>query len=117
MFGSYGDQQALSGQNSGIRPWRIFFPRRSQPALYELDHYKVGFLVVDRRDSKLLPLIGWYFAESEPEREAASGRCRSGPRGIRPQPPFERIYDNGNILIYRYLPAGEDAGRGLMGRG
>ena len=29
-------------------------------------------------------------------------------------PLFERIYDNGNILIYRYLPRRLGAGRGLM---
>ena len=56
VFGSYGNQQALSGQNIGIRPWRIFFPRRITPdVLYELNHYKVGFLIVDRRITTQLP--------------------------------------------------------------
>ena len=113
VFGSYGNQHTLSGQNSGIRPWRAFFPRRITPdVLYELNHYKVRFLIVDRRITKELPRTGWYYEQSEP---GAGKRQRPLPAErldkFNHSPLFEKIYDNGNILIYRYLLArGEPTG-------
>jgi hypothetical protein len=105
VFGSYGGQWALSGQNSGTQPWRVFFPRRiTYRVLYELNHNKVKFLVVDRRITRFLPRIGWYYSDNEP---GAGERQRPLPperlAKLDHSPLFERIYDNGNILIYKYL--------------
>ncbi len=107
VFGSYGRQRALSGQNTGTRPWRVFFPRRiTNPVQFELNDHDVEFLVVDRRISTLLPRIGWYYSENEP---GAGARQRPLPlqrlEKFDHSPLFERVYDNGNIRIYRYLPA------------
>jgi hypothetical protein len=106
VFGSYGSQQTLSGQNSGTQPWRVFFPRKITPrVLFELDDHDVRFLVIDRRITKLLPRIGWYYSDNEP---GAGERQRPLPiarlQKFDHSRLFERIYDNGHILIYRYLP-------------
>ncbi len=108
VFGSYGEQNALSGQNSGIRPWRVFLPRAITPDVrYELGHYDVKYLVVDRRITTQLPRTGWYYEQSEP---AAGDRQRPLPaqrlEKFDHSRLFERIYDNGNVVIYQYLPAG-----------
>ena len=61
-----------------------FFPRRiadTDDAL-QLNHYKVGFLIVDRRITTQLPRTGWYYEESEPgRREAEAAIAGPAPRG------------------------------------
>ena len=106
VFGSYGGQNVISGQSIGARPWRIFFPRAVTPTvLQELDRDGVQFLVVDRRITRQLPRVGWYYTASEP-----GSRTREHPldpaslRKFATSDLFSRIYDNGNIVIYRYLP-------------
>ncbi len=108
VFGSYGDQNALSGQNNGTQPWRVFFPRAITPrVIYELDHNRVRFLIVDRRITTELPRTGWYYSENEPgagERQLPLPAARL--EKFAPSRLFEKIYDNGNLVIYRYLPDG-----------
>ena len=82
VFGSYGRQKSLSGQNTGTQPWKVFFPRRiTYRVLYELNHHRVKFLVIDRRITKLLPRIGWYYSENEPGAGNRKRPCR--PSGSR----------------------------------
>jgi hypothetical protein len=105
-FGAYGDQQVTSGQGSGARPWRIFFPEAITPTvLNELNRDEVEYLVVDRRISEQLPRVGWYYSPNEP---GALERSTPLPLGslkkFANSDLFSRIYDNGNIVIYRYLP-------------
>jgi hypothetical protein len=107
VFGSYGDQDVISGQQSGARPWRIFLPRSITPTvLEELDRDRVRFLVVDLRITEQVPAIGWYYSANEPGSRA---RLRPLPREslekFATNIHFSRIYDNGNIFIYRYLSA------------
>ncbi len=109
VFGSYGRQKTLSGQNTGTQPWKVFFPHRiTYRVLYELNHHRVKFLVIDRRITKLLPRIGWYYSENEP---GAGKRKLPVPierlEKFDHSPLFERIYDNGHILIYKYLRDGK----------
>lgn len=111
VFGSYGDQDVISGQSTGARPWRIFFPRAITPTVIEeLDRDDVQFLVVDRRITRQLPRVGWYYTASEP-----GARTREHPldpaslEKFADSDLFSRIYDNGNILIYRYLPPAHGA--------
>ena len=106
VFGSYGDQDVISGQGNGAQPWRIFFPRAiTPPVLDELDRNRVRFLVVDRRIAELMPRVGWYYSPNEPD-----ARTRSAPlptaalEKFAQSPYFSRIYDAGNIIVYRYLP-------------
>jgi hypothetical protein len=112
VFGSYGGQNALSGQNTGTQPWRVFFPRAITPrVLYELNAHKVRFLIVDRRIATQLPRTGWYYSENEPgagERQLPIPAARL--EKFAHSHLFDKVYDNGNIVIYRYLPDAPDAG-------
>lgn len=105
-FGSYGDQDVISGQGNGAQPWRIFFPRSiTPPVLDELDRNRVRFLVVDRRIAEFTPRVGWYYSPNEP-----GARSRSIPlpaaslAKFANSPYFSRVYDSGNISVYRYTP-------------
>ncbi len=109
-FGSYGEQNALSGQNSGTQPWLVFFPHKITPrVIAELDTHKVRFLIVDRRIASQLPRTGWYYSENE---SGAGERKRPVPaeslEKFARSPLFEKLYDNGNIVIYQYLPDRRD---------
>ncbi len=106
VLGSYGDQDAISGQGSGAQPWRIFLPRSVTPrVLSELDRNHVRYLVVDRRITESIPLVGWYYSPTEP---GAETRSKPLPRAaldkFSDSPYFSRIYNNGNVSIYRYHP-------------
>lgn len=114
VFGAYGRQQTLSGQGSGAQPWRVFFPRTvTAPVIRELNRHRVRFLVVDRRITREVPRIGWYYSSNEPGQEtrkeplaAASLEKFERSRG------FQTVYDNGNVVIHQYLPRAA-AGRDL----
>ena len=105
VFGAYGGQQVVSGQGTGARPWLVFFPRRiTQSVLTELNLHDVQFLVIDRRIATDLPRTGWYYSSNEPGAGSRTGPVptESLDKFTR-SPAFETIYDNGNIVIYRYL--------------
>ena len=111
VFGAYGDQQVVSGQGTGARPWLVFFPRQITPSVMtELNRDDVQFLVVDRRTTADLPRTGWYYSSNEP-----GAGTRSGPipteslDKFERSPAFETVYDNGNIVIYRYVAEAADA--------
>lgn len=107
VFGSYGDQNVISSQGSGARPWRIFFPRTvSQQVLGELNRDRVRYLVVDLRITEFVPRVGWYYSPNEPgSRTRLRPLAKASLTKFARSSYFNRIYDNGNVIIYRYLPA------------
>jgi hypothetical protein len=103
VFGSYGGAKPASYQNYGVRPWRVFFSSRlNGPGRFELDQSATEFVAVDRRLTKKQPYTDFYFSDAEPERQARL-LPESYLRKFDTSPEFERVYEGGNIAIYRYL--------------
>jgi hypothetical protein len=101
-FGAYGEQTPVEWAYEGWRPWDVFQPTQLGPGVFaELDRSRTGWVAVDRREAGAPPLTGWYFDGSEPGaftgqplREAALDKFDAAP--------FERRYDNGHLVLYRY---------------
>ena len=106
IFGSYGEQDPVTG--SGTFPTYDLYlaqPDRPMPRelLSQLQSWRFGYLIVDRRMALEVPDIKIYFETNEPI-----------PHGDRPAftlaqltkfdslPWTIKIYDSGNIAIYRF---------------
>ena len=63
---------------------------------------EVDYLVADRRLTRALPLNGGYFGDDDYQLGADVVRCRlPGLRKFDRAPGVSRVYDSGNIAIYR----------------
>jgi hypothetical protein len=102
VFAADGLQTPVTYQYFGYAPWIVFFPTRLSPSVFQqLNTSHTRFLVIDRRIDTSAPLTGFYFAPAEP------GAPRTRPISVESlakfnSPPFERVYNNGNISIYLY---------------
>jgi hypothetical protein len=118
VFGAYALATPASYQNFGYRPWRVFFARTLTAAgQYELNRSGTEFVVVDQRITKYRPFGGYYFSPSEPSNHFPAGPAQYIAK-FNTSPFFQRVYDNGNIIIYRYsstpIPA-RSVGRAARG--
>jgi hypothetical protein len=105
VFGSYGGQLPASYQNFGYRPWQVFDSKRlTARGLYELDRSRTNFVVVDERVAESPPFGGYYFAPDEPIPSWRPPMPRAFLEKFDRDPRFDRVYDNGNVKIYRFLP-------------
>lgn len=103
VFGAYANSQPASYQNYGIRPWRVFFSNRLTGAgRFELDRSGTEFIVVDRRMTTARPFTKFYFSDTEPALSTPLLPI-SYLTKFDSSNEFESVYDNGNVLIYRYL--------------
>jgi hypothetical protein len=103
IFGGYADSQPATYQNYGVRPWRVFFSNKLTGAgRFELDRSGTEFVAVDRRMTTGVPFTNFYFSSAEPKHS-----WRHLPKSYLAKfdsdPEFERVYDNGNVVIYHYL--------------
>lgn len=107
-FDAYGQDFPATYQNYGFRPWQVIESRKlTSRALYELNRSFAGFVVVDERASKSVPFEGFYFSPSEPR---PTGWQAPMPQSFLTKfdhdPRFRRVYDNGVVRVYRFLPGG-----------
>ena len=101
-MGAYGEQVPVTWSYYGYRVWEVFMPERLGPGvLAELDRSSTGWVAVDRRAAGRPPLTGYYFDDAEPG--AFTGQALApASLGKFDAPPFDRAYDNGNVVLYRY---------------
>ena len=101
-LGAYGQQVPVTWPYYGFRVWEVFMPERLGPGvLAELDRSATRWVAVDGRAAGRPPLTGYYFDESEPG--AFTGQAlTSAALGKFDAAPFQRLYDNGNVKLYRY---------------
>jgi hypothetical protein len=101
-LGSYGQQTPVAWAYDGWRPWQVFQPTRLGPGVFaELDRSRTGWVAVDRRAAGAPPLTGWYFDGAEPGAFTGQTLERAALNKF-DAPPFERRYDNGPVVLYRY---------------
>ena len=102
LMGTYGNQHVVTGAGDHIDVSPIFFASHLGPnelALLRKAH--VRYLVVDRRLSQSLPLLGAYFVETEP-----LAYQRTAPISLEALMKFntvlqaKRVFDSGDIVIY-----------------
>lgn len=102
VFGAYALATPASYQNFGYRPWKVFFtPTLDRAAQYELRRSGTEFVVVDQRVTLYSPFGGYYFSRSEPRTGFSVVPARDLGK-FNFSRFFQRVYDGGNIIIYRY---------------
>lgn len=102
LLGSYGGLNPIFGRWGDISLPRIFFsPRFDEADRRALHGQSLAFIVVDRRLSRDLPLIGYYVESDE---EGAFTRRRPVSRAalekFRDVAGISKVYTNGSIVIY-----------------
>jgi NO-binding membrane sensor protein with MHYT domain len=104
VFGAYALATPASYQNFGYRPWQVFFaPTLTATGRYELNRSGTEFVVVDLRVTRYRPFGGYYFSPYEPSNQFSVVPAQDIAK-FNTSPFFERVYDNGNIIIYHYSP-------------
>ena len=102
LLGSYGELKPVLGQIHGISVTRVFF----SPTLDRVDREivrddEIEYVLVDRRLSRELPILGFYFEPAEPrayERKGPIAEAALAKFGL--AAGMNRIYANGPIAIY-----------------
>lgn len=103
VLGTYGGQEPISDYNDGIVTAQVFLsPTFDDADRSILRQGNVRYLLVDRRLSTALPLVGVYFEDGEPDTGSPPGR----PVPAAWLDKFDDaagvscIYDSGDIRIY-----------------
>lgn len=105
VFATFGFQQALAYGN-----WLPFVAPTTAKVPDRLRDLGVGYVVVDRRVTELPPRYGYYFGQEELYSAGLAFSGNAFPRKLIDRfddvPTLDRIYDNGNIVIYGPTKAG-----------
>ena len=102
LMTSYGELNPVFGQIHGIPVTRVFFSKTfDRPDRRVIKDDLIDYIVVDRRLTRALPVLGYYFSSEE-----AGAFSRTRPISISSLAKFHRvpklskIYVNGPITIY-----------------
>lgn len=102
LMGSYGRQNVITNLSSRIDPAPVFFsPHFGPQELAIFQQAAVRYIVIDRRLSSGLPMVGVYFESGEP-----ITNVRTGPISPAVLAKFDglanvnRIFDSGDIVVY-----------------
>ncbi|HMJ35913.1 MAG TPA: hypothetical protein VK501_18560 [Baekduia sp.] len=105
VFATFGFQEALAYGN-----WLPFVAPSTPKIPGRLDDLGVKYVVIDRRVTVLPPRYGYYFGQEELYSAGLAFSGRAFPRRLIDRfddvPTLDRIYDNGNIVIYGPTKAG-----------
>jgi hypothetical protein len=106
VFGSYGEQFPVTGSVT-FPAYDVYLTqpgRAVSPALIgQLREWNFGFLIVDRRMATEVPEIGIYFETNEPIRhDGRPAFTLAQLTKFDGMPWTIKIYDSGNIAIYRF---------------
>jgi hypothetical protein len=105
VFATFGFQEAL-----GYGNWLPFVAPSTAKIPGRLRDLGVKYVVIDRRVTELPPRYGYYFGQEELYSAGLAFSGRTFPRRLIDRfddvPTLDRIYDNGNIVIYGPTTAG-----------
>jgi hypothetical protein len=105
VFATFGFQQAVTYGN-----WLPFVAPTTPKIADRLHDLGVKYVVIDRRVTRLPPRYGYYFGQEELYSAGLAFSGRVFPRRLLDRfddvPTLDRIYDNGNIVIYGPTKAG-----------
>ncbi|GAA0454709.1 hypothetical protein Ade02nite_03220 [Paractinoplanes deccanensis] len=106
IFGSYGGQNPVTGSVT-FPTYDLYLTQPGQPAprrlIEQLDAWRFGYLVVDKRMAREVPEIQIYFETNEPIPHDGRPAFTLGQLTKFDSTPWTiKIYDSGNIAIYRF---------------
>lgn len=107
LLGSYGRMHPVTAYGDGSGAAAVFFTDRLGPdELGLLQEAGIRLVVVDKRISEGLPLVGVYFEQGEPDalrhdRPIPAQNLDKFDRATQ----FDRIFDSGNVVIYEVVEA------------
>jgi hypothetical protein len=102
LLGAYGGVNPVQGQIDGIPVARVLFSERFGDAeRFVIHENDIDYVVVDRRLSQALPVLGFYVEPDEPEASARTSPIASRAlEKFSDVPELSRVYSNGDILVY-----------------
>jgi hypothetical protein len=95
VLGSYGDQDTV-----GDDGYLYTSPAFTQAAAQQVQAQSIGYVLVDRRLSEMLPVSGQYFPVDPNVGKYTRPLPLAGLTKFNHVPGVARIYDSGNIVIY-----------------
>lgn len=102
LLGSYGGLDPVQGEIEGIPVAEVLFEVKvGDTERFVLDENEIDYVVVDRRLSEALPVLGFYVEPGEPR--AASRIAPISPAALEKfadVPEISRLYSNGYLVIY-----------------
>ncbi|GIF18097.1 hypothetical protein BJ973_008938 [Actinoplanes tereljensis] len=106
IFGSFGGQDPVTGSVT-FPTYDVYLTQPGQPVnpalIGQLSAWRFGYLVVDRRMAREVPEIGIYFENNEPIAHNGRPGFTLGQLTKFDHTPWTiKIYDSGNIAIYRF---------------
>jgi hypothetical protein len=102
LLGAYGVQEVVFHHSARVETWQLFLgPDIGLNELRRLRRLELEYLLIDRRLSRTLPLVGFYYEEGE----VAHGRHTTpiSPATLGKwdaDPDADRIFDSGELQIY-----------------
>jgi hypothetical protein len=110
LMGSYGEQQLVRTMTGGPdTSWIFFAPSIQAPQRELIRQGKIGYIVLDHRLSTQ-PSLGTVFEGDDPRGGKYLGKTIPLPllRKFDYTPGVSRVYDGGDVRIYRTWVAGHD---------
>jgi hypothetical protein len=95
VLGSYGDQDTV-----GDDGYLYTSPAFTQAAAQQVQAQSIGYVLVDRRLSEMLPVSGQYFPVDPNVGKYTRPLPLAGLTKFNHVPGVARVYDSGNIVIY-----------------
>jgi hypothetical protein len=95
VLGSYGDQDTV-GDDGYLYTSPVF----TQAAAQQVQAQSIGYVLVDRRLSEMLPVSGQYFPVDPNVGKYTRPLPLAGLTKFNHVPGVARVYDSGNIVIY-----------------
>ena len=81
--------------------WLFFAPNIDESITHQIKSFKLHYIAVDLRLTRLLPALGVYFDADEPDANAhAKPIPTEGMRKYEKEPTVNRIFDSGDIVMY-----------------
>jgi hypothetical protein len=102
LLGSYGVEQVVFAHSEGVETWELFLsPGIDKVEQATLERIGLGYLEIDRRLSRSLPLFGFYYEEGEIAGGPYTAPISSAVLGKWDRnPAVDRIFDSGDLQVY-----------------
>lgn len=96
LLGSYGRQDAVGGLS-----WLFFSGQVDESVAHQIKAFKLHYIAVDLRLTRLLPALGVYFDADEPDANAHTSPIPvDGMRKYEKDLKVNRVFDSGDIIMY-----------------
>lgn len=102
LMSTYGGQRVITELYDSLDVSPLFYSEQfTESDMSLLREGKIHYLVVDRRLSTALPVLGFYFVSDEPEMKNLTTPISSVALAkFASVPQINRLFDSGNIVIY-----------------